>query len=194
MTHRVAVRTTRLLNRLSEGDASVSEELLERIYSELQTLARSHMSREAAEHTLQPTALVHEAFLKLVDTPTAHWESQGHFYAMASKLMRSLLVDHARQKNAQKRGGDRLRVPLDHETPAPDGSHTADALGNYDVLDVNESLEALAELDTDLVQVVELRFFGGLAVPKIAETLKTSERTVELRLRAASAWLRRRLA
>lgn len=187
--------TTRLLNRLSKGDSSVSNELMERIYSELRSLAEAHMAREAADHTLQPTALVHEVFLRLVEpgkTSGASWQSQGHFYSMASKVMRSLLVDHARRKKTEKRGGDRIRVPLEERTPSEEESG-ADGLPGYDVLDVNEAMEHLAEVDARLVEVVELRYFGGLTVPRIAETLETSTRTVERRLRTASAWLRREL-
>jgi len=188
--------TTRLLNRLSEGDSSVSDELLERIYAELRALAASHMGHQTPGHTLQPTALVHEAFLRLVHAPAASYASQGHFYAMASKVMRTVLVDHAREKNAGKRGGGHQRVPLEVHTPELDSALAAspERTEGYDLIDVNETLEALAEVDPELVEVVELRHFGGLTAAKMAEILGVSDRTVERRLRAATAWLRKRLA
>ena len=192
--------TTRLLNRLADGDSSVADELLERIYSELHLLASSHMGQQAQNHTLQPTALVHEAFLRLVDTPDASYASQGHFYALASKVMRTVLVDHAREKNAKKRGGGRSRVPLEVHAPelegpqGPGGPGGAERDGIYDLMDVNEALEVLAAVDPQLVEVVELRHFGGLSNARVAEVLGVSERTVERRLRSATVWLQRRLA
>ena len=183
-----STRTTQLLNRLSAGDSSVSAELVERIHTELHGLARAHMARESPSHTLQPTALVNEAWMRLVRAEDASWKSRNHFYSMASKVMRSLLVDHARERRAKKRGGDRVRVPLDAGTPTPDA-----AAPDVDLIDLHEALEALGDVDPDLVDAVELRFFGGLTVPEMATALDTSTRTVERRLKLANAWLRRRI-
>lgn len=187
--------TTRLLARLSAGDASVADELLGRIYAELRALAVGHMQRQSPSHTLQPTALVHEAYLRLIDQPGASYASQGHFYALASRVMRTVLVDHARERKAEKRGGDRLRVPLEGcAAEAGDAADDPAAADAHDLMDVDEALKALAQVDAELVEVVELRHFGGLTTPKAAEVLGVSERTVERRLRAATAWLQRRLS
>ncbi len=178
--------TTELLNRFSGGDASVSDELLERIHSELKKLAAVHMARERPDHSLQPTALVNEAWISLVNLEGASWESRRHFYAMASKMMRTLLVGHARERKAQKRGGDRLRIPLDEQGTTARGAP-------FDVLEMNDALEELTRIDEELGRIAELRFFGGLSVQETADTLEMPLRTVERRLRSASAWLRDRL-
>lgn len=185
-----ADQATRLMNRLSAGDAGVSEELLELVYAELHDLAAAHMARERPDHTLQPTALVGEAYLRLVGARDVSWESRRQFYAMASKVMRSLLVDHARERRAQKRGGDRARIPLGTDVTAP-GTDPRDA--TIDLLDLNDALERLALVDPTLAQAVELRWFGGLGVNETAAALGLPVRTAERRLRAASAWLRDRL-
>lgn len=182
-------RATELLNRMSSGDSSVSPELMDLIYTELHGLARAFMSRERDDHTLQPTALVHEAFLRLVDQSGASWKSRGHFYALASRVMRSLLVDHAREKGAKKRGGDRVRIPLEERTLDPASERETE----IDMLDLHAALEYLAEVDGELVQVVELRFFGGLSVKETAAALELPVRTVERRLQVANAWLREQL-
>jgi RNA polymerase sigma factor (TIGR02999 family) len=182
-------RATQLLNRLGSGDPAVADELMRLVYAELHALARAQMVREAPDHTLQATALVHEAFLRLVQQPEqASFESRRQFYRLASKVMRSLLVDHARRKKAAKRGGDRLRVALD-QAEAPG----AGAERDVDLLDLDEALAGLAGVDDELARLVELRFFGGLTVPQVAETLGLPLRTAERRLGVAAAWLRERL-
>jgi len=174
---------------MSSGDTSVSPELMELIYTELHGLANSFMARERGDHTLQPTALVHEAFIRLVDKQDANWQSRGHFYALASKIMRSLLVDHARERGAKKRGGDRIRIPLEDRTVAPDATQEAE----IDILDLHTAMDYLAQVDGELVQVVELRFFGGLTVKETAAALELPVRTIERRLQVANAWLREQL-
>ena len=182
-------QATQLLNRLSAGDRSVSNELMELIYGELHALARAFMKRERDGHTLQPTALVHEAYLKLVGQEGASWKSRRHFYSLAAKVMRSLLVDHARERGAKKRGGDRARLTLD-DVEVADAVHGDEQI---DWLDLNDGLTALAELDAGLAEVVELRYFGGLTVRETASALELSVRTVERRLQVGGAWLRERL-
>lgn len=182
-------RATRLLNRLHGGDVQVSEELLELIYGELHKLAAAHMSAEAPHHTLQPTALVHEAYLRLIRQDGASWQSRGHFFAMASKIMRSLLVDHARRKGSKKRGGDHVRVALEDRHDDLDPVESPEV----NILDLNEALEELGAVDPDRAQIVELRFFGGLTAREVAHVLGVPQRTIERRWRVASAWLRDRL-
>jgi len=181
-------RATQLLNRLGSGEQGVAEELMQIVYGELHELARGHMAREAQHHTLQPTALVNEAWMRLVRQPEeASWESRKQFYSMASKVMRSLLVDHARAKKAGKRGGDRVRVALDGEAPL---EGTRD---DVDLLDLDEALVRLAQSDEELARAVELRFFGGLSMQQAADALDLPLRTAERRLRVATAWLREHL-
>jgi RNA polymerase sigma factor (TIGR02999 family) len=184
-------RATLLLERLSSGDTSVSAELLALLYAELHRLARHHMAHEAPEHTLQPTALVHEAYLRLVASPGGRFEGRRCFFALASKVMRNVRVDHARERRAGKRGGDLARIPLDEERPV--AADPAGAETGMVVLDLHAALDELAALDADLARAVELRYFGGLGVGETAEVLDRPLRTTERRRRAASAWLRERL-
>ncbi len=174
---------TRLLNRLSDGDASAENELFELIYSELHQLAQAHMQKEPAAHTLQPTALVHEAYVRLVRADDLSFQSRGHFYSLASKVMRSCLVDHARRKKSEKRGGDRVRVALDGVLSPTGEAH------ELELIAVNEAVEQLTSLKPELGRIAELRFFGGLSIPQVAETLEVPKRTVERRWKLASAWL-----
>ncbi|HED64162.1 MAG TPA: RNA polymerase subunit sigma-70 [Planctomycetes bacterium] len=181
-------RMTRLMNRFSAGEEEVSSELMELIFSELHDLAEAQMSRERSDHTLQPTALVGEAYMRLFGYKEASWESRRHFYGMAAKVMRSLLVDHARMKNSAKRGGEWARVSLDPEAVVTelDGSTPA-------MIDLDNALNALAAVDEELSRAVELRYFGGLTVKETAAALGQPVRTTERRLRAANAWLRNAL-
>ena len=177
-------RTTQLLKRFSDGDTGVCDALFGAIEAELHKLARMHMAGRERAHTLQSTALVHEAWLRLIDADDATFPSRGHFYSMASKVMRSILVDHARRKAAEKRGGDRVRVTL------VEGAGDEPDFSEADVLDLHDALGRLEAIDAERARIVELRYFGGLTMPDLAESVGLPLRTVERRLQAATAWLR----
>jgi len=170
--------------RSGAGDAAATQRLLERLYDDLRRLARRQLQRERSDHTLQATALVHEAWLALAGQ-SAKVESDGHLLALAAIAMRRVLAHHAEKKRAAKRGGHALRVTL-----APDAAVTAP---DFDLLDLDDALSALAELDPRKVQVVELRFFAGLSVPETAAVLGVSAATVKRDFELARAWLLRRL-
>jgi len=177
------------LSRGGEGAAS-AETLFPVVYDELRRLARGYMSREPAGHTLQPTALVHEAYLKLVDQTRADWKGKTHFFAVGARVMRRLLVDHARERGAAKRGDGWQRVTLSGAC----GSDPGRGLAPERLLDLNAALERLAELDEREAKVVTLRYFGGLTVEQVAEVLGVSRRTVDNDWRHAQAWLRSELS
>jgi len=178
---------TRLLTAISDGDRSSVDDLLPYVYREMRALAGSFMSRESRGHTLQPTELVHEAYIRLVDQTRVDWRGRTHFFAVAAQAMRRILVDHARRKHAAKRGGGKLTTSLDEGLPLSVDNEE-------DVLAIDEALQRLAALNERQAQVVELRFFGGLTVPEVSDALNTSTRTVELDWQFARAWLRRELA
>ena len=162
-----------------------AEDLLPLVYEELRAVAGAFIRSERHGHTLQPTALVHEAYLWLADKHRIHWQDEHHFVAVAASVMRRVLVDHARRRNTDKRGGDRLRVTY-FETPTLEGEE-------LDLLELDEAMNRLAELDPRQTQVVELRFFGGLKVDDVARILGVSSRTVEADWSMARAWLLREL-
>jgi RNA polymerase sigma factor (TIGR02999 family) len=167
------------------GHSARAEELFPVVYDELRRLARAYMSREFPGSTLQPTALVHEAYLKLVDQTRAGWKGRTHFLAVGARVMRRLLVDHARERGALKRGAGWQRVTLSGAS----GGSPGGALGPERLLDLSDALERLADLDEREGKVVTLRFFGGLTVAQVAEVLEISRRTVENDWRHAQAWL-----
>ena len=177
---------TRLLARVREGQAGASDELFTRVHQELRRLAAGYMRHERREHTLQPTALVHEAYLRLVDQRDASPENRAHFFGIAAGVMRRILIDHARARNAEKRGGDHLKVDLDEA--AAEMSHPSESL-----IELDRALERLAAIDPRRARVVELRFFGGLTVEEIADLMAVGARTVDRDWRVARAWLRREL-
>ena len=180
---------TRLLNQVAAGESAAADELFPLVYDQLRALASRHFRDQAAGHTLQPTALVHEAYLKLLGTADIPWQSRGQFLVLASKAMRSILVDHARGKNRAKRGGGWQRVSIDvAEALRPVGG-----VGVLDMLALDEALNKLAELDTRQEQLVELRFFGGLKAEQAAEVLGISTTTATDQWRVARAWLQRLL-
>jgi RNA polymerase sigma factor (TIGR02999 family) len=156
------------------------------LYDEFRALARGLLSRESPAHTLQTTALVNEAYLRLVDQTKVDWKGRTHFFAVGAQAMRRVLVDHARRKNRTKRGGGRLRVSLA-------GIAALSARREADVLAVHEAIEELAQRDARQAQIVELRFFAGLTVAEVAAVLGVSRRTVEAEWTMIRAWLRRRL-
>ena len=178
---------TQLLAGLQDGDPSVAARLLPLVYDDFRALALRHLARERAGHTLQPTALVHEAYLKLVDQTRVNWQGRTHFFAVGAQAMRRILVEHARSRRREKRGGDRQRVELD------EGAALAPERG-VDLLDLDEALKRLEALDERQARVVELRFFGGLNMEEVAQALGVSKRTAEGDWRMARAWLHRELA
>ena len=169
--------------RLSDGDRAAESELLSRLYDDLRSVARGYLERERAGHTLQPTALIHEAYLKLVRSDVSGVDSRRGFLGIAARAMRQILVDHARTRGRVRRGGDRLRVTLDHVL---DAHHEQ----GVDVLELEECLARLEQLDARKARVVEMRFFGGYRHSEIADVLGISEKTVESDWRMARAWLR----
>jgi RNA polymerase sigma-70 factor (ECF subfamily) len=178
---------TALLGQLSAGNREVEAILIPQVYGELRRLAARYMRHERGEHTLQPTALVNEAYAQLVKQPQVPWQSRAHFFATASRLMRHILVDHARKRLAAKRGGLQHQVTLDEEVfQAQDRT--------IDVLVLHEALEHLTELDPRQARIVELHFFGGLNFEEIAEVLEVSERTVKRDWTMARAWLKGELS
>lgn len=184
-----SLRATLLLKDMADGREEAAEELLALVYGELRALAGAFFRRERPGHTLQPTALVHEAWMRLVGSTQPEYANKTHFLAIAANTMRRVLVEHARRRDAAKRGGDWDRVTLDelggpvHEDPAL----------TIDVLAVHEALEKLAELDERQARIVELRWFGGLTVPEVSEALGIAPRTVEKDWTMARAWLQREL-
>lgn len=177
-----ATDVTRLLRAAASGERADLDALLAAIYDDLRRVAARHMDGERHSHTLSPTALVHEAYLRLVDQRSTDWRDRLHFLAVAARVIRRVLVDHARARDAAKRGGERVRVPLE-EIDEPIGQL------DVDVLAVDEALTELAELDPRQAQIVELRFYGGLSVDEIADHLAISARSVDREWACAKAWL-----
>ena len=177
---------TKLLGDLRAGDGAALPELVETVQGELKRLAARHLARERPGHTLQATALVNEAYLKLVDQKAQDWESKNHFLAIASTAMRRVLLEHARARMADKRGGGVERVTLFEGASAADEPPET-------LIALDEALERFAAIDPPNARIVELRWFGGLSVAETAAVLEVSTRTVERGWRAAAAWLRERL-
>jgi RNA polymerase sigma factor (TIGR02999 family) len=178
---------TRILSAIEHGDAGAAERLLPLVYDELRKLAAQKLARESPGQTLQATALVHEAYLRLVDVErTPHWNSRGHFFAAAAEAMRRILVDRARRKRCKKRGGDRVRLDLDQFAAA-----TSERLD--DVLEIDAALVRLAVADPQAAELVKLRYFAGLSIPEAAAALGVSPRSADLLWAYARAWLLRSL-
>src|SRR5262245_23670030 len=178
---------TDLLSAMDRGDPRAARDLFPVVYDELRQLAAAQLAREPAGHTLQPTALVHEAYLRLVDgDPQQQFNGRGHFFGAAAEAMRRILVDQARRKQAEKRGGGRARVDLDELVPAA-GDRTDDLLA------LDDALAQLAEADADAAQLVKLRYFGGLTIKEAAAALGVSPRTADSVWAYARAWLLDRL-
>ena len=177
---------TKLLRAWSGGDEAALGELIPLVEAELRRLARIYMARERLGHTLQATALVNEAFLRLIDARQVSWQDRAHFLGIAARLMRRVLVDHARTRGVQKRGGGGYKVELDEAmavSPAPD----------FNLLALDRALEALAAVDERKSRVIEMRFFGGMTVEETAEALRVSPDTVKRDWRLAKLWLLREL-
>ena len=177
---------TQILVDWRQGDPEAAVRLMPLVYDELRQLARSYLQRERADHTLQATGLVHEAYLRLVDQTVIPCQNRAHFLAIAARQMRRILVDHARHHRADKRGGEWCKVEFE-EALAPAASR------NLDVVALDDALKDLAKLNPQHSQIVELRFFGGLTIEEVAEVLDVSPRTVERDWRMARAWLRRQI-
>lgn len=177
---------TQILHDWNEGDEDAKERLLPFVYEQLKRQARILMSKERSDHTLQPTALVHEAFIRLSEETGIAWENRSHFYGIASHLMRQILIQHARMHAAEKRGNHKVHFSV-HDTQIP----IAERAGSILVLD--EALNRLAEIEVRQAKVVEMRFFGGFTNAEIAESLEISERTVKRIWKAAKFWLYREL-
>ena len=171
---------TQLLVEWASGDQQALEKLTPLVYRELRLLAASHLRKERDTHTLQPTALVHEAYLKLVDQSRKNWQNRTHFFAVASHMMRQVLVDHARRRQAGKRAG--LKVSLQEAV-------SFERERSRDLVALDSALKGLEELDSRKCKAIELRYFGGLSMVEIAQTLDVSLATVRRDLRMAEAWL-----
>jgi RNA polymerase sigma factor (TIGR02999 family) len=177
---------TALLDEWTRGDRRALDRLLPLVYAELRRMAVRQLRNERAGHTLQPTALVHEVYLRLVDQRNVDWRNRAHFFGVAAQVMRRILVDHARRHNASKRGDGLPRVSMDEakEAAAPDG---------IPVLALDQALDRLAGMDAELARIVELRAFGGLTIEEAACVLKISPSTAKREWRTAKAWLTREL-
>jgi RNA polymerase sigma factor (TIGR02999 family) len=186
MSNQPLSQTTSLVQAVAGGDRLAADQLMAEMYGELRTLARRYLDRERPGHTLQPTALVNEVYLKLVDQIEVDWKGRTHFFALGAQVMRRVLVDHARRRGRAKRGGGLQRATVDVSLIS--------ARSAADVLAVHEAIEDLGKLDPRQARIVELRFFGGLSVAEVAEVLGLAQRTVEAEWTMIRAWLRRRLS
>lgn len=187
MTKPAPEEVSQLLRDWSDGDRSALDKVMPVVYQELRRLARHHMRNERAGHTLQTTALVNEAYLRLADYRSMRWQSRAHFFAGAAQVMRRILVEHARSRNFAKRGGGAQKVSLDEAAVVSAGR-------SAEVIAVDEALIELESWDPRKSRIVELRFFGGLSIEETAEVLKVSPTTVQREWRSAKAWLYRAIS
>ncbi len=176
-----------MLKAAASGTRRDVDALLSAMYDDVRRLAVSHLRAERSDHTLQPTALVHEAYLKLIEQRTTDWKDRAHFFAVASRIIRRILVDHAREKHAAKRGGGARRISLE-------GVEVEQGPRDVDLVALDEALEELALLSERQSRIVELKFFGGLTIPEIAEALSIGRRSVDREWQIARAWLFLRLS
>ncbi len=182
----VSEQTTQILVDLGNGDRSAAKRLMPLVYDELRGLARRYMQQERPEHTLQATAIVHEAYLRLIDQSRVDWKGRAHFFAVAAEMIRRVLVDHAREHDAAKRGGGARKVSLTDSVGATEGP-------DIELLSLDAALDELGRLKERHRKVVELRFFGGLNIDETAQVLEVSPQTVRSDWRMARVWLRQRL-
>ncbi len=178
---------TELLARWSKGDASARDALVPLVYDELRKIARRCLAGQRSSHTLQPTALVHEAYLRLAGRDSVEWQDRMHFFAMAAQMMRHILVDHARKRAAAKRGGNAVTIVVDEMS-------AVSRQPSLDVLALDDALTRLASLDPRQSQIVELRFFGGLSIEKAAEVVKISPATAKREWTTARLWLHKAMS
>jgi RNA polymerase sigma factor (TIGR02999 family) len=174
---------TLLLDRIRQGDEEAESRLIDLVYPELRRIARLHMRKEAAGHTLQPTALVHEVYLRIFGAAPVRVLDRAHFFALAARQMRRILVDHARARQAAKRGGDAVKLPIDAGAADPASA------GTEDVIAVDEAIEKLEQLDPRAAKIIELRFFAGLTEKETAQVMGVSLSTLRADWRFARAWL-----
>lgn len=179
---------TLLLQQVGKANENAPDELLAAVYDELRRLAHGYMQNERSDHTLQPTALVHEAYVQLIGWENVTWQNRAHFFAVAARIMRQVLIEYARQKNSKKRGGGWQKIVLDEAISFPSQGGK-----EFDLLEINDAINALAELDERQARIVELRFFGGLTDEETGHALGVSAKTVQREWTLAKAWLRRRL-
>jgi RNA polymerase sigma factor (TIGR02999 family) len=182
-----AQNVTEMLRDWRNGDQEALEQLIPVVYDELHRQAARYLRREHPGHTLQTTALIHEAYLRLIKQQNIEWQNRAHFYAIAARLMRQILVDHARRRQATKRGGSDIKVPLEEAMVISPGE-------NVDLVALDEALTRLAAIDPQQSRIVELRYFSGLSVEETAEVLGVSSRTVNRDWNVAKAWLRQQIA
>jgi RNA polymerase sigma factor (TIGR02999 family) len=178
---------TRLLVEWQNGDQKALDSLIPLVYQELRSIAGRYLSRESPSHTLQSTALVHEAYFKLIGQRRVRWQNRAHFFGIAAQMMRRILIDHARHQARDKRGGPAPKLSLD------DAMATADAEADIDLLALDDALTALAQIDPRGAQIIELRFFSGLSLEETAEVVGVSAGTVKRDWSAARAWLYREM-
>jgi RNA polymerase sigma-70 factor, ECF subfamily len=183
MNHEETPQITQMLIELTEGNQDVVNLILPHIYDELRRLAGSYLRRERGNHTLQPTALVHEAYMKLIDQRNVKWQNRAHFFGIAAQVMRRILMDHARKHMAGKRGGNAEVLPLEEEILVVSQDKNAELIA------LDDALEDLAKMDPQKAKVVELRYFGGLSIEETAEVMGISVPTVNRHWRMAKAWL-----
>lgn len=183
MTEEPANEITQMLIELTDGNQEVVNQILPHIYDELRRLAGSYLRRERSDHTLQPTALVHEAYMKLIDQRQVRWQNRAHFFGIAAQVMRRILMDHARKHKAEKRGGEADKLPLEDEILIV-ATNRSDQL-----MALDEALNSLAEMDPQKAKIVELRYFGGLSIEETAEVMGVSVPTINRQWRTAKAWL-----
>jgi RNA polymerase sigma factor (TIGR02999 family) len=177
---------TKLLADYGRGNRDVLDQLLPLVYDELRGIAGAYLAKERADHTLQPTALVHEAYIRLIDQRTTDWRNRAQFYGLAAQMMRRILINHAVAKKAEKRGGGDRPVSMEGLTIAFDDT-------NFDLIDLNEALDHLAGLDKQKCEIVEMKFFGGMTTEEIAAALGCSASTVERGWTFARSWLYKEL-
>ena len=187
MINQSAQDITQLLLAWGSGDQKALDELMPLVYAELRKLAKNYMRGQRPGHTLQTTALVNEAYLRLIDSSRVNWQNRTHFFAISAQLMRRVLVDFARAKNSLKRGGERIQVTLDEKIETPSETVT-------DLVALDEALQNLAQMNERQSKIVELKYFGGLSEEEIGETLNVSYRTVRRDWNIAKAWLYRELS
>ncbi len=179
---------TQMLIKLTDGNQDIVNQILPHIYDELRMLAGSYLRRERVDHTLQPTALVHEAYMKLIDQRQVQWQNRAHFFGIAAQVMRRLLMDHARKHTADKRGGVVEKLPLEEEILIVSHDKSAELIA------LDDALQTLGAMDEQKAKIVELRYFGGLSIEETAEVMNVSVPTINRQWRMAKAWLYSELA